>query len=343
MRVYLDEFRPTTELVVDHTDLKGPICPVIDFHSHFGKLVMGENYAAQYETKAVVEKLKSVGVERIVNMDGGYGAELDQMLNKIQGYEDYIKTFGTVDLTAFEEPDFEKRCAATIRQLASRGVCGLKFWKILGLKIKGTDGTFLRPDDPRLQCIWQTAAECSLPVLIHLADPVAFFKPTDPFNERIEEMLMHPDWVFNAPELYSFQEIMQMQENLIESNPKTQFVVAHVGSYSENLKQVGSWLDRYPNMMIDIAERINDLGRQPYTAKAFFERYQDRILFGTDYFACNNPRHMIYYRFLETMDEYFDYSYEEIPPQGRWKIYGIGLEEGILKKVYRDNALKLLK
>ena len=178
-------------------------------------------------------------------------------------------------------------------------------------------------------------------MLFHIADPVAFFRPIDRFNERYEELGAHPDWSFCSPELYSFEQLMDMQENLISSYPDTTFVIAHGGSYSENLGYVGGQLDKYPNMYIDIAARIAEFGRQPYASRKFFSKYADRILFGTD----STPLGMdypTYYRFLETWDEYFDYSHSEIPNQGRWKIYGVGLEDQVLEKIYQLNAGKLL-
>lgn len=186
---------------------------------------------------------------------------------------------------------------------------------------------------------------------IHVSDPAAFFLPTDRFNERFEELNNHPDWSFHGRDFPSNEELLEARDRVFGRHPKTQFVALHVGHFAENLEHVGRSLDRFPNLHVDIAARIGELGRQPRTARKFFERYQDRILFGTDAapMGFSTPQQIfgdelyrIYYRFLETEDEYFDYAPAPVPPQGRWRIYGIGLPEGILKKVYYGNAARLL-
>lgn len=338
-----DILEKQSELVLEAHLKPKPAVPVIDIHTHLGRMILGDDYASRYDTAELVAGLKDCGLEAIVNLDGEYGEYFDNMLRKIQGFEDFIITFGTLDLTRFEQPDFERYVRQTVERQVSLGMRGMKFWKILGLSIKDSRGKYLRVDEERLDVIWHTAAEYKLPILIHIADPTAFFKPIDKRNERLEELAAHPDWSFYNEGRYTFPELMEMQENLLARNAKTTFIVAHCGSYSENLAQVGQWLDTYANMYVDIAERINDLGRQPYTSRAFFEKYQDRILFGTDLNPLDIQRYPINYRFLETFDEYFDYSTAPTPPQGIWKICGIGLDSGVLAKVYRENALKILQ
>lgn len=330
------------ELVLDQHLIERPLTPVIDIHTHLGRMVLGEEYASRYDTAELVAALKAYGLQAIVNLDGEHGEYFDRMLRKTRGFEDFILTFGSVDLTRFEQPDFERYVRKTIERQVSLGMCGMKIWKILGLSIKDSHGAYLRVDDDRLGVIWHTAAEYKLPVLIHIADPTAFFKPIDSRNERVEELQAHPDWSFYNEGRYTFAQLMEMQENLLANNKQTTFVVAHCGSNSENLAKVGQWLDTYANMYVDIAERINDLGRQPYTSRAFFERYQERILFGTDLNPLDIQRYPINYRFLETYDEYFDYSTSPTPPQGIWKICGIGLEPELLAKIYYGNAQKIL-
>ena len=194
----------------------------------------------------------------------------------------------------------------------------------------------------------QAPIECRF--AIHISDPEAFFLPIDRFNERYEELHAHPDWSFHGRDFPSNRELHEARNRVIERHPNTQFVLLHVGD-SENLALVSEWLDRYPNMHVEIGARIGELGRQPRTTRRFFDKYRDRILFGTDAVpkGVDTPQQIfgealyeIYYRFLETEDEYFDYAPAKIPPQGRWRICGIGLPETILKKVYHENAARLL-
>ena len=340
--MYLSEYMPKSELVVEQHQVPLPKFPVIDVHTHFGSVLLGRDYDKLYDIEEVVRNFKSFGVKNIINLDGQWGDELIRILKKTQPHEDFIITFGSVDVRKLDDRDFESYVRKTILESKERGIRGLKFFKDVSLVNKDRNGKYIAVDDPRLQVIWATAAELDLPVLIHIADPVAFFKPVDRYNERYEELCVHPDWSYYKPGMYTFQELLDMQENLLESNPDTTFIIAHCGSYSENLGYVARCLDRYPNMYIDIAARIAELGRQPYTARKFFIKYQDRILFGTDV-GPFNPEYPVHYRFLETWDEYFDYSDNPLPPQGRWKIYGIGLEDQVLEKVYYKNAEKVLK
>ncbi|MBV9767801.1 MAG: amidohydrolase family protein [Acidobacteriaceae bacterium] len=219
------------------------------------------------------------------------------------------------------------------------------------LRSQITSGELVRVDDPRFDPMWDACGQLNLPVAIHVSDPVAFFTPTDRFNERYEELHNHPDWSFYDRDFPSNAELLEARNRVMARHPRTQFLVLHVGNFAEDLDNVSQNLDRFPNMTVDIAARIGELGRQPRAARRFFDRYQDRILFGTDatphgedvpqqYFG--DQLYEIYFRFLETEDEYFDYAPAKRPPQGRWRIYGLGLPDEVLRKVYIENAARLL-
>jgi predicted TIM-barrel fold metal-dependent hydrolase len=222
-----------------------------------------------------------------------------------------------------------------------RGAQGLKIWKVLGLHVRDQHGELVPVDDPRLDPVWDTAGELGIPVLIHIADPVAFFDPLTPENERYEEISRHPDWAFSGAEFPPFGALIEQFERLIAGHPGTTFIGAHVGCYPENLGWVGHMLESYTHFNIDFSARIAELGRQPYRARRLFLRFPDRILFGTDT-APNLDYYHIYYRFLESDDEYFDYEPGEIPGQGRWQIYGLHLPDEVLEQVYYRNAERIL-
>jgi predicted TIM-barrel fold metal-dependent hydrolase len=252
--------------------------------------------------------------------------------------------FGGVDWTAWAEQGngFGDWAAQRLRVQASAGAQGLKIWKPFGLHVRDHLGHLVAVNDHRLDAVWATAGELDLPVMIHVADPVAFFDPLNEYNERWEELHSHPDWQFPSPPFPAFQSIMDGLADLVGRHPKTTFIGAHVGCYSENLGWVSDLLDRCPNFYVDISARISELGRQPYTARRFLLQHADQILFGTD-MGPNLDAYRIYYRFLETDDEYFNYGMAEIPGQGRWYIYGLHLPDDVLEKVYYLNARRVLR
>ena len=343
-RIYLDQFSPQSELIVSEHQVTKAKFPCLDIHTHMGKLLLGEDYRKKYDTAEHLAKLRELNIVAVVNLDGLWGADLTAMLEKTGAYPEQILNFMWIDFTDFENPDFPERTREKMRLCFKMGARGVKLWKFISLGITDSQGNYLRLDDERLNVIFTTAAELQIPVLMHVADPTAFFKPLDEFNERFEELQANPDWSFYDPKFFSFKELMEMQDRVIAKNPATTFIVAHFGSYSENLNHVAKRLESYPNMYVDTAARLAELGRQPYSSYDFFMKFQDRILFGTDLTPDADYRaYYPYFRFFETKDEYFDYQAPgQRPGQGRWKIYGIDLPDEILKKIYYENAKKIL-
>ncbi|MFO0936456.1 MAG: carbohydrate-binding family 9-like protein [Gemmataceae bacterium] len=244
--------------------------------------------------------------------------------------------FGGID-----EEGWSAREAAQLEAGFKAGAKGLKFHKSFGLTAKYKTGKLVPVDDPKLDVIWDVCARYKRPVIIHVADPAAFFTPLDRFNERWHELNQNPGWLFADRARYPKREvILEQLHRTIEKHPKTTFINTHFGNNAEDLGAVAEKLDKYPNMYVDFDARISELGRQPYTARKFFLKYQDRIMFGTD----TTPRrdaYQIYYRFLETEDEYFNCAASH-HLQGFWNIYGINLPPTVLDKIYRKNAERIL-
>jgi predicted TIM-barrel fold metal-dependent hydrolase len=257
--------------------------------------------------------------------------------------------FAGIDYAALsQEADIGQVEADRLRESVAAGARGLKIWKTLGLHAKDSTHRRIPVDDDRLDPLWAAAAELGVPVLIHVADPMAFFQPLDLRNERYAELRRHPDWYYHSAHradgrvFPTHTELMAQFQRLLERHPQTTFIGAHLASSGEDLAALSAMLDRHANLTVDIAARINELGRQPYSARDFLERYQDRVLFGTD--AGPNPRaYRLYYRFLETRAEYMSYSLWESHRQGEWRIYGVDLPDAVLRKVYRDNAKRLIR
>ncbi len=339
----LTDYRPHTKLVVKSTDIETPKFPVVDAHNH-----LGGPFGGNWEKRPVTELLDSLdqaGVILFLDLDGGWGENiLQRHLDLFKGKAPQrFRVFGGVDWSAWAEKGdaFVDWAARRLRVQAGWGADGFKIWKTFGLKVRDPLGSLVAVDDPRLELLWQTAGDLHLPVMFHVADPVAFFDPIDEHNERWEELQGNPDWVFTSPPGPPFMSIVEGMANVILRHPQTTFIGAHVGCYAENLGWVGDLFERCPNFYIDISARIGELGRQPYTSRRFFLKYTDRILFGTDA-GPDLDTYRISYRFLETDDEYFNYNPGEIPGQGRWSIYGIHLPDEVLQKVYNLNAKKLL-
>lgn len=339
----LKNFRPKSKLVTKTTPVSRPKFPVVDAHNH-----LGEPFGGGWDKKALTELLDLLDeavVTQYVDLDGGWGEDiLEAHLKHFkEGAPERFQIFGGVDWSKWESlgEDFPEWAAGRLKVQKERGAQGVKIWKPLGLHVKDHLGKLVDVDDERLVPIWETAGELGLPVLIHVADPVAFFDPIDEINERWEELGEHPDWAFTSPPFPPFLHILDGLKNLVRRHSDTTFIGAHVGCYGENLLWVGKMLDECPNYYIDISARVGELGRQPYTARKFFIRYQDRILFGSD-MSPDLDQYRLYYRFLETDDEYFNYNTSEVPGQGRWYVCGLYLPDEVLEKVYRKNAMHVL-
>jgi len=335
------EIHTTDQPQRNKTLITGPKYPVIDFHTHLGEMQDG-SLDMDYDTAALVAGFKERGITGVVNLDMMYGDIRDRVMAKQAGYEDFFINFGAPDVTRFEEPDFEKMVYRQITDnVKNYGMKGIKLWLNIGLSLQYRDGRYLKPDDERLGCIYQMAAEYDIPVLYHIAEVKAFFEPMDEHNDRYQMLKAFPEWSYADPKYPGFEELMECQEHIIEDNPKTAFVIAHVGSYAENLNQVSAWLRRYPNMYVDISARIDELGRKPDASRRFFLEHEDRILFGTDFTYKEDP-YPEYWRFLETYDKDFNpYGADPLHMAG-WDISGIGLPDETLKKIYYGNAEKLL-
>lgn len=342
-------FDPTSQLKVSTTPLTHARFPVVDVHTHLF-------YRLRHNDEALDDLVAMMDRNRIAicaSLDGKLGSQLDEHLEHLWArYRDRFIVYANVDWQgdgvtddpatwACHRKGFADRTAKELKAAVAQGVSGLKIFKRFGLGYRNPDGSLIKIDDPRWDPIWEACGELGIPVIIHTADPAAFFEPIDASNERWEELSRHPDWSFYGDEYPSREELLQARNRVISRHRKTQFIGAHIANNSEDLRTVAMWLDQYPNLWIEPASRISELGRQPYTARDFIIRYADRMLFGTDG-PWPEKRMHLYWRFFETRDEYFHYSEKSPPPQGLWQIYGIHLPDDVLKKIYFENAQRLI-
>lgn len=326
----LSDFHPRSMLITPEHEIRKPKFPAIDYHNHLD---------AQ-EPREVLKMMDECGVERIVNITMRTGDAALEIIRKFHSAaRDRFATYGWMDWTDVASPGFFQRAVERFERLVDHGACGLKIWKDLGTKVRNADGSLLRIDDERLDPLYEKAAELNVPIMYHIADPDAFFLPIDATNERYEELAAHPEWSYFRS-FYGKHELLAQRDRVIARHPKTTFVGAHVAEHPEDLSYVSGLLDRNPNLCVDLSARCAELGRQPYTAREFLLKHADRVLFGTDLIP-EVTMYRLHYRFLETRDEYFEYP-SHASRQGRWNIYGLFLPDDALRKIYRENALRLL-
>ncbi len=330
--------------------------PAIDAHNHLW---------GTFHPQQIVKVMNAVGVvcfcnvtanAKIVFSDDGYvePTEIEEFFKK--GVQQnpgkfYCFTMATFARSThallFEDPQiFVDQTIELLRKHVKMGARGLKILNDLGLKHRDASGRLIHVDDPNLWEIWAEAGRLGVPVLIHQADPSDFFEPVTPANEHYEVLKKYPDWSLAGPGFPKKEELLERCENLVKQHPDTTFILPHVASNPEDLGYVSKLLDNNANVYIDFSARLDELGRQPYTARGFFVKHQDRIIFGTDMPA--DTRYSIdmyrsYFRFLETFDESFYVpDYDGTFENSRWPICGIGLPENVLRKIYYKNILRIV-
>lgn len=347
------DFKPTPEqnpmpkslLVVKRTDITRAKFPAIDFHFHGRPIQSADGYTKMI---AVMDR---AGLGAIVNMDGGMYEALDRTLQAGDRYKDRIVHFARPVWDGINEPGWPSKTAAELERAFTAGAQGLKINKALGLQLKNPDGTYIHADDPRMDPIWEVCARYKKPVMIHISDPIARWEPISHANERYEagQWRSDPADNYHGTGQPYYTEIWKHQERMLAKHPATRFVLAHVANMAEDLQRAGELLDRFSNADVELSARFQDLGRQPYSARKWLLKYQDRVLFGSD----GSPDREVdqfwtpHWRFCETDDEHFDHPAQMLSPlgaplQGRWRIYGVFLPDDVLRKIYYRNALKYL-
>lgn len=337
----LREFVPRPMVTLRETEVPRGSTPAVDVHNHLGRWHTGDWRV--HDVPALVDLMDRCNVQAIVNLDGCWGDELETNLDRYdRAFPGRFVTYCRVDWDETVRSGWPDRIAASVEESAARGAQGIKLWKDLGLRRRDEKGEIVFLDDPRLAGMWSAVAEGDLPVTVHVADPAAFFAPLDQHNERIEELMRHPDWQFMGPEFPSMARILDSLEAAVAANPAVTFVGAHVGCYAEDLEWVDRMLRAYPNFHCDIAARIAELGRQPRRAKQLIEDHPQRLLMGTDVAPPSASVYARYYRFLQTADEHFAYDEEEPPSTGRWRISALDLSPAAAADVLGNNARRLI-
>lgn len=325
------DYRPKSTVVAQEHLVPKAKFPVVDVHTHVTQTA--ENMPK------MIQEMDALNLRVLINLSGGSGPGLKQKVDTIRNspYKDRFRVFANVTWNGAGTPEWRDREVAALRQAIKDGAVGLKISKGLGLNDRKSDGSRLKIDDPDLDPIWQVCAEANVPVLIHTADPAQFFEPIDYHNERWLELGVFPGRAYPQDQYPSFETLMGERDRMFARNPKTRYMAAHFGWHGNDYGRAARLLDKMPNVYLEVAAVLYEFGRQPHAATQFFTKYQDRVLFGKDTYE--PTEYPYYWRVFETHDEYFDYyrNYHAF-----WKLYGMALPDTILKKLYYQNALKVV-
>jgi len=327
----IEEYQPRSTLVTGEHKIECAKFPFIDIHSHH------PNPTPEHVDQ-LVKEMDTINLRVIVNLSGGTGDQLRQTLATMKGrHPDRFVVFANLSYNDLNTPGYGKRAAARLEQDVETGAQGLKIFKNFGMDVKYSNGQRVHVDDPEFDPVWDKCAELGIPVLIHIAEPSAFFDPWDYHNERWIELKQFPARSRPPDKYPPFETLIAERNHLFAKHPKTNFIAAHLAFHGNDLERLGKTLDTLPNMYVDIAAVLAELGRQPYSAHDFLVKYQDRVLMGKDIYDVNEYKW--YFRALETRDEYFEYYR---PRHAFWRIYGFQVPDEVLKKVYYKNALTLV-
>jgi predicted TIM-barrel fold metal-dependent hydrolase len=342
-KIDFETYNPPSSLVVPEHPLKRSKYPFIDVHNHQYEM-------PNQDLSKLSKQMDSLNMKIMVNLSGK-GFKINNGVFDVNGH-DYLEksianvnktdpkrfiVFTNISFSGVGDPDWAEKAVKELESDVKAGAKGLKIYKSLGFSYKDTKGNLLRVDDPRLDPIWKKCGELGIPVLIHTADPKQFWEEADEHNERWLELITNPNRKRSATDPAPWEELIQEQHNVFRKHKKTTFIAAHFGWYANDLDHLGKLLDEMPNVVVEFGAVIAELGRQPRRAKQFFEKYQDRILFGKDSWVPSE--YSTYFRVLETEDEYFPYHKKY---HAFWRMYGMGLSDDILKKVYYKNAIRII-
>ena len=326
-----ERYDPRSTLVVPEHRLTQAKFPFIDVHNHQWDM-------RTQDLPALARQMDALNMAIMVNLSGRSGDRLKESIQRANTQvPGRVVLFANIDFDGYGTAGWIERAVAQLEADVAAGARGLKFFERFGLTVKDQAGHRVPVDDPRMDPIWEKCAELKIPVLIHTGAPKAFWDPVDEKNERWLELVTHPNRRRSETHPAPWEQIMGEQRTLFKRHPQTTFIAAHFAWQANNLSQLGRWLDETPNMMIEMGAIIAELARQPRAARAFFERYQDRILFGKDSWVPDE--YQTYFRVLETEDEYFPYHKKY---HAFWAMYGLGLPDSVLKKVYYQNALRII-
>lgn len=328
----LKDFRPVSIYKIPVTHLNKAAYAVIDIHSH--------DYAqTEKEVEQWVNTMFECGIEKTIILSGATGEKFDAIVKKYSRYPDQFDIWCGLDYSGYDQPGYGPAAVKELERCFKMGAKGVGELSDKGMGVnyseaKKTGGMHF--DDARLKPLFDKCADLNLPVNIHLADPIWMYENMDASNDGL---MNAQTWRIDQtkPGIIGFDALMRTLENLVKQNPRTTFIACHFANLNHDLNQLGKLLDKYPNLYSDISARYAESATIPRAMQAFYEKYQDRLLYGTD-MGLDPDMYRITFRILETNDEHF---YGREISTYHWAMNGFGLPKKILEKLYFVNATKL--
>src|SRR5690242_8538373 len=331
--ILLKNYRPVSIYKTPTANIQRASFPVIDMHSH-------DYVETKNDVDDLVKLMDKMNVRKTMILTYATGKGFDSAVEKYSKYPDRFELFCGFDYTGYGTPGWQKHAVEELERCYKKGARGVGELGDKGegeLYSKPTPGKGLHIDDPQMKPLLEKCAELHIPISIHVAEDEWMYETPDSTNDGLmNAATWHVD--MNKPNKLGHDELQKSLENAVRENPKTIFIACHLMNACSNLKQLGDLLDKYPNLYADIAARFGEFAPVPRYAAAFFTKYQDRLVYGTD----NGPDEHMYlttFRILETADEHF---YEQDTFNYHWALYGLNLPKEVLEKLYYKNAEKIL-
>ncbi len=335
----LKNYNPKSIYRIPKTEISKARYPIIDIHSH--PYAQSERAIEQW-----IKIMDSVGIQKVIILTCSYGQAFDSIAAIYGKYGDRFELWCGFDYTGYDQPGWSKKAVAELERCVRMGAKGVgelgdkglgMYYSNLFAKQPGTKAKGMHLDDPRMDPLLDKCGEIGIPVNVHVADPIWMYEPMDSTNDGL--MNAYTWRIKKQPGILLHDQLIDMLENAVRKHPNTTFIACHFANLSYDLTRLGKLLEKYPNLWADNSARYAETATIPRFMRAFYQKYQDRLLYGTDnYFDLHMYR--VTFRILETADEHF---YEKALFNYHWAYYGFDLPDGVLKKIYRENALRLLQ
>jgi uncharacterized protein len=330
--ILLKDYRPVSIHKVPVTHVDKAKFPIIDMHSH-------PEPKTDAEINTWLKNMDEVGVEKTIVLTMTTGKPFDEINAKYSKHPDRFEIWCGLDFTGHNMPNFPDSAVKELARCHDAGAKGIGeiHDKGQGLRSGKSTAPRLHPDDPRVDAIWEKAAELRMPISLHVADPIWMYQPMDKHNDGLMNAY---EWrLDNQPNIVKLPGMIEILERTATRHRNTTFVACHFANLDYDLTHLGEVFDRNPNLYADISARYAETAPIPRFAAQFYEKYSDRLVYGTD-MGYDTSMYRITFRILESQDEHF----YEIDQFGyHWPLNGLGLSDEILQRVYHDNAAKLLK